>query len=146
MFCKRRCSWNLRQFHRKTPVLESLFNKSTDLQVYNFIKNSLQHRCFYCETCEIFKNICFDEHLWTTASKSQYVTEKTIYLFLSQNYVFIFITITFEALKFLLSFCAVTVFANLFYKNILSSLICYLSSSELIDYHVKTFFPKIAHT
>ena len=50
------------------------------------------------------------------------------------------IIITFEALKFLLSFCAVIVFANLFFKNILSFLLCYLSSSELIDYHVKMFF------
>ena len=95
---------------------------------------------FSCETCKTFKNIYFEEHLWTTASKNQYVTEKTIYLFLSQNYVFIIITITFEALKFLLSFCAVIVFANLFHKNILSSLLCYLSSCELTDYHVKTFF------
>ena len=75
-----------------------------------------------------------------TASKNQYSIEKTIYLFLSQNHVFIIITITFEALKFLLSFCAVIAFANLCYKNILSSLLCYFSSSELIDYHVKTFF------
>ena len=98
---------------------------------------------FSCETYEIFKNIYFDKHLRTTASKNQYVTEKTIYIFLSQNYVFIIITVTFEVLKFLLSFCAVIVFANLFYKNILSSLLCYLSSSELIDYHVKTFFSKL---
>ena len=49
---------------------------------------------------------------------------------------------TFEALKFLLSFCEVIVFANLFHINILSSLLCHLSSSELIDYHVKTFFPE----
>ena len=101
---------------------------------------------FSCETCEIFKNIYFEEHLWTTASKNQYVIEKTIHLFLSQNYVFIIITITFEALKFLLPFSAVIVFTNLFYKNILSSLLGYLSSSELIDYHVEDFFPKIAHT
>ena len=97
---------------------------------------------FSCETCEIFKNIYFEEHLWTTASKDQYVTEKTIYLFLSQKYVFIIITITFETLKFLLSFCAVIVFANLFYEGILSSILCYLSFSELIDYHVKIFFQK----
>ena len=45
-----------------------------------------------------------------------------------------------------MSFCAVIVFANLFYENILSFLLCYISSSELIDYHVETFFPKMAHT
>ena len=101
---------------------------------------------FSYETCEIFKNIYFEEHRRTTASKNQYVTEKTIYLFLSQNYVFIIISITFVVLKLLLFFCAVIVFANLFYKNILSFPLCYFSSSELIDYHVETFFPKIAHT
>ena len=39
-----------------------------------------------------------------------------------------------------MSFCPVIVFANLCYENILSSLLRYLSSSELIDYLVKTFF------
>ena len=43
---------------------------------------------FSCETCEIFKKIYFEEYLWTTASKNQYVTEKTIHQFLSQNYEF----------------------------------------------------------
>ena len=37
---------------------------------------------------KIFKNIYFEEYLWTTASKNQYVTEKTIHRFLSQNYEF----------------------------------------------------------
>ena len=31
---------------RKTPVLESLFNKVSGLQASNFIKNRLQHTCF----------------------------------------------------------------------------------------------------
>ena len=30
----------------KTPVLESLFTKAADLQVCNFIKKRLQHKCF----------------------------------------------------------------------------------------------------
>ena len=55
-----------------------------------------------------------------------------------------FITITFEALKFLLSFCAVLDFANSCYKNILSSLLCYFSSSELMITTSKKNFPKIA--
>ena len=44
-------------FHRKTPVLESPFNKVADLQVCNFIKRRLQHKCFPGKICEIFKNI-----------------------------------------------------------------------------------------
>ena len=43
---KKRCSSKFRIFHRKTPVLESLFNKTADLQTSNFIKKRLQHRCF----------------------------------------------------------------------------------------------------
>ena len=30
----------------ETPLLESLFNKAAGLQVFNFIKKTLQHRCF----------------------------------------------------------------------------------------------------
>ena len=35
-----------RKFHRKTPALESLFNKVAGLEAYNFIKKRLKHRCF----------------------------------------------------------------------------------------------------
>ena len=41
-----RFSSKLRNFHRKAPVLESLFNKATSLQACNFIKKRLQLRCF----------------------------------------------------------------------------------------------------
>ena len=43
---------------------------------------------FSCDTCEFFKNIYFEEHLWTTAYKNQYVAEKTIPLFVLKNYYF----------------------------------------------------------
>ena len=33
-----RCSEKLWKFHKKKPVLESLFNKAVDFQVCNFIK------------------------------------------------------------------------------------------------------------
>ena len=36
-----RCSEKFRNIHRKTPVLESLFNKITDLKVCNFAKNRI---------------------------------------------------------------------------------------------------------
>ena len=32
--------------HKKTPVLEYLFNKIASLKVCNFIQKTLQHRCF----------------------------------------------------------------------------------------------------
>ena len=36
----------LRKFYRKTPVLQSLFNKAAGLRVSYFIRKTLQHRCF----------------------------------------------------------------------------------------------------
>ena len=36
----------VRNIHRKTPVLESLFSKVASVEAYKFIKKILQHRCF----------------------------------------------------------------------------------------------------
>ena len=70
MFCKGtwRCYQKFRKSHRKTPVLESPFNKVTGMTACNFIKKRLQHKVFSCEICEIFKNNYFEEHLLTVAS------------------------------------------------------------------------------
>ena len=38
VFCKKKCSLKVRKFHRKTSVLESLFNKVAGLPSCNFIK------------------------------------------------------------------------------------------------------------
>ena len=38
--------WKFWNIHRKTPMLKSLFNKVTVLRACDFIKKSLQHRCF----------------------------------------------------------------------------------------------------
>ena len=40
-----KCSQNLVKFHRKTPVLETLFNKVPGLRLVTLFKKSLQHRC-----------------------------------------------------------------------------------------------------
>ena len=52
-------------------MLESLFNKVEGLRPATLLKKRLQHRCFpvmfFCEYCEIFKNIYFVEHLPTAA-------------------------------------------------------------------------------
>ena len=44
VFSKKSCSQKFPNIHRKTPVLESLFQKVADLQDCNFIKKRLQHR------------------------------------------------------------------------------------------------------
>ena len=54
MFCKKWRSEKLHKIHGKTPVLESLFNK-TPTQVFSY------------EFCDIFKNTFFTEHLPATA-------------------------------------------------------------------------------
>ena len=46
MFCKNRCSQKFRKFYRKTPMLESLFNKAAGRQSCSFIKKIIRHRCF----------------------------------------------------------------------------------------------------
>ena len=60
---KRAVLKNFLNFHRKTPVLEPLSNKSAGLQACNLIEKRLQHRCFpvnienFLRT-PIMKNIC----------------------------------------------------------------------------------------
>ena len=46
VFYKKSCSQKFPNIHRKTPVLESLFQKVADLQDCNFIKKRLLHRYF----------------------------------------------------------------------------------------------------
>ena len=62
-FCKKMYSVKVRKYHRKIPVLESVFNKVAGLRAYNFIAKKLQHRCFPVKFAKIFripilKNIC----------------------------------------------------------------------------------------
>ena len=64
---------DVKKFHRKTPMLESAFNKIAGVQAYNFIKRRLQHRCFAVKIPKflrtpILKNIWKKEHLPTAAS------------------------------------------------------------------------------
>ena len=63
VFCKKRCSEKFGKFHRKTSVLESLFNKFSERKANNFIKKRLQNRCFPVKFAKflrtpILKNIC----------------------------------------------------------------------------------------
>ena len=61
----------LDKLHRKTPVLESPFNKVAGLKVCKFIKKD-SNRGAFCENYQICENTCFQEHLWTTASVTGY--------------------------------------------------------------------------
>ena len=57
-----RCS-KLCKFHRKAPVLESLFNKVASPRDCNFIKKRLQHRCFPAKFASFLRTPFFSEKL-----------------------------------------------------------------------------------
>ena len=57
------CKIDVKNVHRKTPVLQSLFNKSWSHLCWSlFIKKILQHRCLSVNNVEFF--LFFMEHLW----------------------------------------------------------------------------------
>ena len=63
VFCKKKVFLKLLQFHRKTPVLECLFNNVAGLEPCNFIKKILRHWCFPVKVAKflrtaILNNIC----------------------------------------------------------------------------------------
>ena len=118
LYIKLFCCENHRSSHWRCSAEERVLKNFA----CNFIKKRLQNKCFLVKLAKvlrtsIFKNIC--EQLLL-----QDITEKTIHLFLFIYFFHKIITITFEALKFLLCFRAVIAFANLFYENILSFLLC----------------------
>ena len=76
---KKRYSFKFRNIHRKTPVLESLFNKAlkeTPTQVFS------------CKLCDIFKNIYFEEHLRVAAFvvNKDAMTASSVTVHLAINY------------------------------------------------------------
>ena len=44
VFCKKRCSWKFRRIYKKTPALESLFNKIEGLRPVTSLKKRFGHR------------------------------------------------------------------------------------------------------
>ena len=58
--------------HRKTPVLESLFNNIAGLTVCNFIRKRLHRRCFLVENIAKFLRTAFYRTLLlVVASKNE---------------------------------------------------------------------------
>ena len=68
MFCKKNVFKDFRIFTKKTPVLQSFFNKVAVLRTCNFIKEDSDTSTI-CEMSEMFKNNYFEEHLSMSASK-----------------------------------------------------------------------------
>ena len=69
MFCVKRCSYrNLTKLTGKHLCRSLFLNKVAGHRLATLLKKRLWHRCFFCEFCQISKNIFFTEQLWTTAS------------------------------------------------------------------------------
>ena len=74
-----RCFLKIRNMHRKTPVLESLFNKLAGQKACNFIKKRFQHRCFPKNIAEFSRIAFFIQHLlWL--SSNNYLQYWTYYI------------------------------------------------------------------
>ena len=50
---------NLGKLTKKTPTLESLFNKVCRPQSGSLLKKIPRQKCFFCEFCEVFENSFF---------------------------------------------------------------------------------------
>ena len=72
MFCEKGILKKFSDIHRKTPVLQSLFNKDAGLKACIFNKKRLQHRFFFCEHWESFKNNYSEVDLRAAASVCSY--------------------------------------------------------------------------
>ena len=51
-----------KNFARKTPVLESLFNNITGMKAWNFLKKRLQHKRFPVNITKFLRTAFFVEH------------------------------------------------------------------------------------
>ena len=68
----RKCSSKFCNIHRKTLVLQSLFNEVAGLKSCNFIKKTLQQRCFPVNIAKFLRTANSIEHLWTASDLSSY--------------------------------------------------------------------------
>ena len=60
-----------KEFHKKNPVLGSLFNKAAGLKRKNFIQKRLQHSCSPVKLGKFFRTPFSIEHLWWLLLKSR---------------------------------------------------------------------------
>ena len=58
----------IKVFLKISQYMESLFNKLETFRTATFFKKETPEQVFFCEYCEIFKNVYFGEYLPTTAS------------------------------------------------------------------------------
>ena len=87
VFYKKSCSEKFRKIHRKTPLLESLFNKVVAQKACNFIKKRLQHRRFPVNIAKRLRTAIFstlkvknlsNSHMDTWSSGSEETLQKIV--------------------------------------------------------------------
>ena len=82
------------KFPRKTPVLESLFNKIAGLAACNFIKKTLQHRCFPVKLAKFLRTPFFYRTPQVATSvlyeSMEKVVKKTVFFKNCQIYLHLF--------------------------------------------------------
>ena len=82
------------KFPRKTPVLESLFNKIAGLEACNFIKKILQHRCFPVKLAKFLRTPFFYRTPQVATSvlyeSMEKVVKKTVFFKNCQIYLHLF--------------------------------------------------------
>ena len=82
------------KFPRKTPVLESLFNKIAGLEACNFIKKTLQHRCFPVKLAKFLRTPFFYRTPQVATSvlyeSMEKVVKKTVFFKNCQIYLHLF--------------------------------------------------------
>ena len=76
LFYKKAILKNFGIFTGKHLCWSLFFNKTAGLQSCNFIKKGPPTQMFACEYCAIFKNTCFEEHLWTDIWAFSYMIKK----------------------------------------------------------------------
>ena len=69
LFCKKRVQ-KFCKFHRKTPVLKSLFTKVVGLNACNFIKARLQHRYFIAKFTKFLRPLIWNLRTNTSEIRS----------------------------------------------------------------------------
>ena len=80
---QKRYSYKFHNNHRKTPVLESLFNKVVDLKASSFNKKRLQHRHFHVNIKKFWRIAFFIKHLqWLLLNKVKINLKSTWFILL----------------------------------------------------------------
>ena len=79
IFCKIGVLKKLHKIHRKTPLLESVFNKVAGLKAWNFIKKRLQQDIFLWILHKFSKSL-FTEHLQLILLADSSVPTKVLFI------------------------------------------------------------------